>query len=244
MKEKASSYRCWSSTIVGAAAAVAVLAQPAPARADDVPATGKGIVGGALLGGEVVVIGEAIAGVKPGWAYAVGAVIGAGGGAFAGWEVEQNADSKVSLYMLAGGMALLIPATVAALQATSYQPPSDYTEDRPSVGAPIPEPPQPSQTPPGPSAPSGPGPGQSSPGVGAPPPGASPAPAGPTSFLHMHWEAAKLKLPAGLLAVDDGALRVAVPAMEIKPTYRTDELQKYGLEQKQELHFALLSSRF
>ena len=34
--------------------------------------------------------------------------------------------------MLAGGMALVIPTTVAVLQATSYKPPEDYTEDRPA----------------------------------------------------------------------------------------------------------------
>jgi hypothetical protein len=243
MKDRASSYHCWSSSILGAAVAAALLAQPSVARADDVSPTGKGIVGGALLGGEVVVIAEAIGGVRPGWAYAVGAIAGAGAGAFGGWEVEQHADAKVSVYFLAGGMALLIPAAVAALQATSYEPPSDYSEDRPSVGSPIPEPPQPGLAPAGPGSPPPPGPGVPSPGVTTPPAGATPAAPGPTS-LHMHWEAPKLKLPGGLLAVNDGLLQVAVPAMEIRPMYRVDELQKFGLEQKQELHLALLSSTF
>jgi hypothetical protein len=208
-----------------------------------VPATGKGIVGGALLGGEVVVIGEAIGGVKSGLAYILGGIAGAGAGAFAGWEAEQNADPKVSVYMLAGGMALLIPATVAALQATAYEPPADYTEDRPSVGAPIPEPPQPSMGPPPPvgPAPVTPGvPSTTTPTPVSPPP----QPGSGPSSLHMHWHAPKLALPGGLLALNDGLLRVAVPAVEIRPAYRLDELQKYGVEQKQELHFALLSSTF
>jgi hypothetical protein len=228
--------------MLAAAATAVLLSQSSAARADEVPATGKGIVGGALLGGEVVIIAEAIGGVRSGLAYLLGGVAGAGAGAFAGWEAEQNADSKVSVYMLAGGMALLIPATVAALQATSYQPPADYSEDRPSSGVPIPEPPQPSTTPP--PGPSQPAPGVPSPGTPAPiTPGTLPPTPGPSS-LHLHWHAPKLALPAGLFAVNDGTLRVAVPAVEIRPAYRLAELQKYGVEQKQELHFALLSSTF
>ena len=60
----------------------------------------------------------------------------------------------------------------------------------------------------------------------------------------MHWHAPKLALPSGLLALNEGLLHVAVPAIEIRPAYRLDELQKFGLEQKQEVHFALLSSTF
>jgi hypothetical protein len=213
--------------------------QPGKAFADEVPATGKGIVGGALLGGEAVVIVEAIAGVRTGWVYLVGAAAGAGAGAVAGWQVEQNGSSQAAVYLLAGGMALLIPATVAALQATSYQPPADYTEDRPSVGAPIPEPPQPTMSPgppptTPPPVPPTPGPGPNSTAPNAP---------GPTS-LHMHWHAPKLKLPAGLLDLDEGTLKVAVPAMEIRPMYRPDELQKYGLEQQSELRLPVLSATF
>jgi hypothetical protein len=233
MKRRAS-YSSWSPSLLAAGAAALMLMQPQKASADDVSPSGKGIVGGALLGGEVVVIGEAIAGVKPGWAYLVGGALGAGAGAFAGWEAEQNADPKVSVYLLAGGMALLIPATVAALQATSYQPPADYSEDRPSGGAPISEPPRPNSTPP-----AGISPGPSS----APPAGNPATPSGPSS-MHLRWQAPKLLLPTGLLAVDEGSLRVAMPAVEIRPVYRIDELQKYHLAQQQELRVPVLSATF
>jgi hypothetical protein len=200
-----------------------VMTQGGTARADEVEAKGKGIVGGGLLGAEVVMLGEAAIGVKPGWAYILGGVVGAGGGALAGHFIETGADAKVSVYMLAGGMALIIPTTVAVLSATAYTPPEDYTEDKPAGGAPVPEPPR-----------------------GAPnaPPGAS-APSHPAPIaLHYHWQPAKLTLPVGLLDLDDGALKMAMPAVEIRPVYRLDEMQKYGLEQKHELRVPVFSATF
>jgi hypothetical protein len=225
--------------LLAAGAALVLLTQPGKAFAEEVPATGKGMVGCGLLGAEAVVITEAAVGVRPAWAYLVGGLAGAGAGVFVGWEVEQNASSQAAVYLLAGGMALIIPATVATLQATSYQPPADYTEDRPSVGAPIPEPPQPTLSP-------GPPPTAPPPAPPTPAPGSStetPKAPGPTS-LHMHWHAPKLKLPAGLLDLDDGTLKVAIPAMEIRPMYRPDELLKYGLEQRHELRLPVLSATF
>jgi len=222
MTRKASSYHRVSASIAAAGAALALVAQASSASADEVSASGKGIVGGGLLGGEVVMLVEAAVGVKSGWAYLIGGVVGVGGGAVGGWQIEKNGDPKVSLYMLAGGMALVIPTTVAVLQATSYKAPEDYTEDRPSSGAPVPEPPRPTS-----------------------PPGAAPAPQGPsTLFLHYHWEPARVKLPAGLVDLDEGAFKVAMPAMEVRPVYALDELQKYGLEQKHELRVPVFSATF
>jgi hypothetical protein len=99
------------------------MTRAAPSLAEEVPATGKGIAGGALLGAEVVMLVEAAVGVKSGWVYILTGLLGAGAGGYGGYVVEQEADSKVSVYMLAGGMALVIPTTVAVLQATSYSPP-------------------------------------------------------------------------------------------------------------------------
>jgi len=124
--------------------------------------------------------------------------------------------------MLAGEMALIIPTTVAILQATSYTPPEDYTEDKPAAGAPVPEPPRP--------APGAPG-------------AAAPVQRSPLA-LRYHWEPAKLKLPTGLLDLDEGAFKVAMPAVEIRPLYRLDEMQKYGLEQKHELRVPVFSATF
>src|SRR4029079_2682594 len=109
---KLSSYACVS---LGVAAALAVLTEGAPAHAEEIEVKGKGIVGGGLLGAEVVMLGEAVFGVKSGWEYLIGGVVGAGGGALAGHYIEDGADAQVSVYMLAGGMALIIPTTVAVL---------------------------------------------------------------------------------------------------------------------------------
>jgi hypothetical protein len=225
MVRNGSSSSCFTRWGIAAGTAAMLMTQAAPSLAEEVPATGKGIVGGALLGGEVVMLVEAAFGVKSGWVYVLSGVLGAGAGGFGGWQIEQNADSKVSVYMLAGGMALVIPTTVAVLQATSYSPPEDYTEDKPSAPLPASEPPR--GAPPPSTSPGGPGPG---------------AP-GPTS-LRFHWKEAKMKIPVGLLDLDEGAFKVAVPAVELRPVYRPDELQKYGLEQKHELRVPVFSATF
>jgi hypothetical protein len=116
-----------------AAAALAVgvsLVGAGDAHAEDVSPTGKGIVGGALLGGEVVTIVESIAGVRSGWAYGIGAIAGAAAGGVGGYFVEQGStDGRAPVYMLAGGMALIIPALVLTLNATRYRPDPTATQD-------------------------------------------------------------------------------------------------------------------
>jgi hypothetical protein len=221
MVRKASSSSCFMRWGIAAGMAATMMTRAAPSLAEEVPATGKGIVGGALLGGEVVMLLEAAFGVKSGWVYVLSGVLGAGAGGFGGSVLEKEADAKVSVYMLAGGMALIIPTTVAVLQATSYSPPEDYTEDRPSAPFPAADPPKatPPTTTPG-------GPGQ-----------------GPTS-LRYHWREGKLKISPSLLDLEEGALKVAVPAVELRPVYRLDELQKYGLEQKHELRVPVFSATF
>src|SRR5579859_1494648 len=72
----------WVALAFGAGVLVAPLRD---ARADNVSPSGKGITGGGLLGAEVVTIIESLVGVRAGWAYVVGAVVGAGGGAAGGY---------------------------------------------------------------------------------------------------------------------------------------------------------------
>jgi hypothetical protein len=99
------------------------------AAADPVDATGKGIAGGALLGGELLVLTGTAVGISTPWLYAVGAGVGAGGGAVGGYFVEKSAGAELSLYMLLGGMALIIPTSIAYLNAVAYSPESDLAED-------------------------------------------------------------------------------------------------------------------
>jgi hypothetical protein len=217
---------CFTRWGIAAGTAAILMTSAAPSRADEVPATGKGIVGGALLGGEVVMLVEAAFGVKSGWVYVLSGVVGAGAGGFGGSVIEKEADPKVSVYMLAGGMALVIPTVVAVLQATSYSPPEDYTEDRPS--APLP----------GETAPT-------TPPIQSSPTSAAPSAAPPPISLRYHWkEGSQLKVATGLLDLNEAGLQVAAPSVEIRPLYRPDEIQKYGLEQKQELRVPVFSATF
>jgi len=82
-----------------------------------------------MLGGELVLIGEAVAGVKPGWAYILGGVAGAGGGAVAGYYLVDGSTGKGPSFMLAGGIALAIPAIIAVVSASQFQPPENYRQD-------------------------------------------------------------------------------------------------------------------
>src|SRR5689334_18162070 len=92
-----------------AALAAAVVAVPREAQADEVTPTAKGIVGTALLGGEVVVFAEAIFGVRSPAAYLIGAGAGAVAGGVGGYFIEQAVDDgRIPAYLLAGGLALLI----------------------------------------------------------------------------------------------------------------------------------------
>jgi hypothetical protein len=208
-------------TVRPAAAALAVLlgatvlAPVREARADEVSPDGKGVVGGALLGAEVVTITEALAGAKPAWAYIVGGVVGAAGGGIGGHFVENgSSDGKVPMYMLAGGLALIIPAVVLVLNATRYQPEEGATEDNVPTGpaaepgavggsvvsAPNVPPPPPSSAPPSPPLP--------------PPAAAPPAPTPP---------------PQSLFDVHGGSLRFGVPVPDVRPVYTVAEQRSYGL---------------
>jgi hypothetical protein len=121
--------------LAAAAVAAAITLAPSSARAQQaendnrVSARGKGIAGGILLGAEVVMIPIGIAGVKAWWPYVLFGAVGAGGGAVGGYFVEQVAEggdktgpAEPSLYMLAGGAALIIPTLVVILNATAYDP--------------------------------------------------------------------------------------------------------------------------
>jgi len=118
------------------AVAGALTLAPATAAAQEesnaVSATGKGIAGGAMLGAELVMITTAIIGATDWWPYVVFGAVGAGGGAVGGYFVEdaigEDGAAEPALYMLAGGMALVVPTIVAVLNATAYDPTEDEEE--------------------------------------------------------------------------------------------------------------------
>jgi hypothetical protein len=111
-----------------AAALLGVLACTAQCRADTLNRF-KGITGGAMVGAEVVLATEAALGVEPAWAYLLGGAAGAGAGALGGYFVGGTESSKPSSFMLAGGIALVIPTLIAVASATSFNPPDHYQRD-------------------------------------------------------------------------------------------------------------------
>jgi hypothetical protein len=221
-KMRASLHRPAALALAAVLGATVVAAPLREARADEVSPTGKGIVGGGLLGAEVPMIVEGIAGVHSGWVYLISAVVCAGGGAVGGYEVEKgSSDGEAPMYMLAGGLALVIPAVVLTLNATRYQPEEGATEDRT----------------PGPAAEPG-APGGSSitsaPSSAPPPPPPAVAPAPPPP-----------PPPQSLLDFHQGAFRMGVPVVAVKPSFSVTEAKAYGLrDNPAELHLPVLHVAF
>lgn len=207
-------------------AALTLVAIPAGALEDkrEASATGKGITGGALLGAEVVMLGEAAFKVKPAWAYAVGGLAGGIGGGVGGYFIEQSASAKTTMYMLAGGMALIIPTTVAVLSAAAYEPPANYTEDRGPSDEPVAEPPQP----------------------------AAPAPtSGQTKKTRKRLARRNAAptlyaptAPPALLGVSPSAVTLSVPAVEVRETYSRAELMQFGVKQAAEVRVPVFNFVF
>jgi len=140
--------RAFVGAALSAVVGLSVLAgADAEARAEGpVVGTGKGIVGTALLGGEAVAIGMAAFGVEKGWTYLVFPPLAAVGGGIGGYFIEQAAPpAEVPLYLLAGGMALVIPTVIVTLNATVYKAPIDYPNE-PVQNKPAGEPPTPTPT--------------------------------------------------------------------------------------------------
>lgn len=197
----------------------AATAVPGVALADGSQAspTGKGITGGALLGGETVMLVEAAASVKPAWAYAVGGILGAAGGGVGGYFAEHGGDAKLSIYLLVGGMALALPTTVAVLSASAYEP-TNYMEDHPPTDEPVAEPAQPS---------------------------AAPAPK-PTSRAvdHRAPVAHARNVSPALFGVGQGALTLSVPAVEVRQVYTRTEVATFGVKQQTQVDVPVLNVVF
>ncbi len=203
--------------------AMALAGSPRSARADGpVTATGKGTVGGALLGGEVVCITMGAIGVERGWPYFVFGGLGAVGGGIGGYFVEQASAPEPSLYMLAGGMALIIPTLVVSLNATAYKPPeTDQIQNEPANNKPVLD------------APAG-----------------TPA-AAPTTTSRDAKKPARVAarpvmphIPLSVLDVYKGHVALGVPAFELRPLYSAAELWKFGVSQGSEVRLPLFQTMF
>jgi hypothetical protein len=216
-----------------AVAGVTALSTWAPAAcADEVAGSPKGLVGGALLGGEVVTITESLIGAHSPWWYGIGFVVGAGGGGVGGYFVDKGStDGRPSMYMLAGGLALVIPALVLTLNATRYQGSDTATEDKPPVNAPV-------------ANPGAPGGSVISPDVAPVIPGDKPASPPPSTTGPASSSPPPTPPPTSLLDVGQGTLRLGLPVPDVRPMYSLREQQQYGLPQHTEVRMSVLAVRF
>jgi len=193
--------------------------------------TPKGIVGGALLGAEVGTIIESIAGVKSPWVYVITDIVLGAGGAVGGWEVEQHStDGRAPVFLLAGGLGLIIPAVVLTLNATRYLPTEGASEDHAPTNGP-------------PANPAVPGGGSivAPPASGTQPPlQSAPPPPGPTGETQAPSNAIHLSL----LDVNGEGMHLGLPVPEIRPVYSASELRQYGFAQQTEVRMPLVKIVF
>jgi hypothetical protein len=203
-------------------------------------ATVKGTVGGALLGGEAVMLTEAAIGVKPAWAYAVGGGIGAVAGGVGGLIIENDLNPKVSLYMLVGGMALAIPTTVAVLSVTAYEP-VNYVEDRPVPDEPVAEPARGAPTPATPPAPAT-APAPAPAGGAAPPSSSAPRPRDKSERVARVVKPAPL--PPALVGLAKGTLTLSLPAVEVRHVFTRTEVAMFGVKQQTEVSVPVFNAVF
>lgn len=222
--------------IAAAIGGTTLLGHEGTARADNVDGKGKGIAGGIFLGAEVVAIPMALFGVKVAWPYALFGGLGAVGGAFAGYGVESATgaynnppgDGRGPVYMLAGGLALVIPTVILMLNATRYTPPEGAVEDQVPKNVPPANPGNPG----GSSVVSGEGGGSVSTPAPNPTPNPTPTPKQSGAFPH------------SLLDVREGTFRFGVPVPEVRDAYSLRQLRDLGVKQQTELRMPVLEVTF
>jgi hypothetical protein len=118
-------------------------ARPVLADASD-SNVAKGLVGGAILGGEAVLLTESALRLDRGWMYLAGGAAGTAGGAYLGYRIGKGSSNKPPAFLLAGGIALLIPTIMGVLTATQYTLPDSYrVDDAGGDDAPMPDAPTP-----------------------------------------------------------------------------------------------------
>lgn len=231
---------------IGAAGTV-LLGSPSVAHAEEVSPTGKGVVGGAFLGAEVVIFVEAIAGVRSGTAYLLGAGGGAVAGGVGGYFIEQSAsDGRVPAYMLAGGLALIIPALVVTLDQTRYLPAEGAREDRPVTNLPASDPGKPGGSAVIGAEPKAPAPAATPPTTPGATPAPAPAPATPPAGGGTGGTPSQARGPQSLINLHGtSGLRVGVPVPEVRPVFTAAQKKAFAVESNgSELRLPLVNVTF
>jgi hypothetical protein len=221
-------------SVLTSAVVVSCLLRAHGAAAQEASPTGKGVVGGALLGGELVLAIEAAFKVQSTWAYIGGGVAGAAAGGVGGYFVEKEGSARTTMIMLAAGLTLAIPTTVAVLSATSYEPPANYVQDQGPSDEPVADPPKAVPAP----AP------VVSPPASVPPPAPATTPSGraPTRG-HMASRQPHRLTPPALIDVEPTRLSLSLPAVEIRDVYSRLEVAM-GAHQATEVRIPVLNVLF
>lgn len=183
----------------------------------------KGVIGLGLVGAELGFIIPAVAGLDETWAFIVFPVVGATGGALAGYfALEQPGNTELSVASLAFGMAMVIPTMVITLAATAYDPEDEGTVE--ADGAFEGEFEQDAEIDVGGGT-----------DVEVEPPPEAAAPRGRRIA----------RAGSGLLRWTDGVgLMLGVPGLAIAPSYTDEELARYGGTQQTELHVPVVTGAF
>jgi hypothetical protein len=131
--------------------------------------------------------------------------------------------------MLAGGMALIIPAVIVSLNATAYRPP-EGDRNEPASNEPAKESPK-----------------------AAPPPAAIPGEAPPPGSTKNRYRyrsryrdelARAPHIPTSLLDMYRGKFDFGLPAVQVKPLYSQAEVVRYGVVQGTEVRFPVFKAVF
>jgi len=186
---------------------------------DEASSTGKGIVGGALLGAEAVVLTEAAIGVKPYWAYAVGGGAGAIAGGVGGYFIEQNLSAKTNMFLLAGGMVLVVPTVIAMLSATQYEPPANYVQDQGPTDEPIANPPEPDAA-------------------------TTTSKRRVTVQRRVRPLPTLYSTPPALVGIDPTGATLSVPTVALTNTYTREQVAQFGVHQQTEYRMSVLNFVF
>lgn len=203
------------------------MAMAGQARAQEASPSGKGVVGGALLGAELVLVIEAAFDVQSTWAYIGGGLAGGVAGGVGGYFIERDSSARLPMLMLAGGMAFVIPTTVAVLSATAYEPPASYVQDQPPSDEPIADPPRP---------------------VGAPPPSGS----GERRQRVTERRPARVQRvaerrpshPPALLDFEPERITLSVPSVTLHDVFSREEVATLGVQQATEVRIPVVNVVF
>lgn len=201
-------------------AVLGVLAFASQAQAQEASPNGKGVIGGSLLGAELVLSLEAAFDVQSTWAYVGGGLAGGVAGGVGGYFIERESSARVPMLMLAAGMALAIPTTVAILSATAYEPPKDYVLDRPPADEPVADPPRAPQDP----------------QLTAPT---------PTGMRRKHRSTGVVHRPApALVGFEPERVTLSLPTFSLHDVYSKQEVATLGVKQATEVRVPVVNVLF